>query len=183
MSPGLRKLVLATHLTVSIGWLGAVGAYLALDLAVTMSQDAALVRATWIAMGIIVSRVIVPMALVSLLTGLVMALGTKWGLFRHWWVLISFVLTVIATIVLLLEAGVVRATAAVAADPASSDDVVLALPPTLLHSVGGALVLLVVQVLNVYKPQGVTPYGWRKQREERKRRSLRPAGAAGDLDV
>jgi hypothetical protein len=170
MSPGVRKLVLATHLTVSVGWLGAVGAYLALDLTAATSQDADLVRAVWIAMGLIVSSVIVPLSLVSLLTGLVMALGTKWGLVRHWWVLISFVLTVIATLVLLSEAGVVSATAAIAADPVRSDDVVLALPPTLLHSAGGMLVLLVVQVLNVCKPQGLTPYGWRKQEAARRTR-------------
>lgn len=30
-------------------------------------------------------------------------LGTRWGLFQHYWVLISFLLTVIATAVLLLE--------------------------------------------------------------------------------
>ena len=43
----------------------------------------------------------------------------------------------------------------------------LAVPGTLPHSVGGLLVLLVIQVLNVYKPKGLTPYGWRKQQERR----------------
>lgn len=52
----------------------------------------------------------------------------------------------------------------------------LALPPTLLHSVSGLMVLLVVQVLNVYKPQGLTSYGWRKQQEERKRHQPRTVG-------
>jgi hypothetical protein len=37
----------------------------------------------------------------------------------------------------------------------------------LFHAGGGLLVLLVVTVLNVYKPQGMTPYGWRKQHEQR----------------
>ena len=32
---------------------------------------------------------------------------------------------------------------------------------------GGLLVLLVITVLNVYKPRGLTPYGWRKQEESR----------------
>ena len=36
----------------------------------------------------------------------------------------------------------------------------------LFHAGGGLLVLLVVQVLNVYKPRGLTRYGWRKQQEE-----------------
>jgi len=35
--------------------------------------------------------------------------------------------------------------------------------------VGGLVVLLVVTVLNVYKPQGLTPYGWRKHNESRTR--------------
>jgi hypothetical protein len=29
------------------------------------------------------------------------------------------------------------------------------------------MVLLVVQILNVYKPRGLTPYGWRMQQVER----------------
>lgn len=169
MPPRVQKFALAIHLTCSVGWLGAVVAYLILDLTVAASQDPQLVRSSWLAMGLIVSSAIVPLALASLLTGLVMSLGTKWGLFRHWWVLISFVLTIIATPVLLSEAGVVSHAAAVAAAPTTSDDQLLALPPTLLHSLGGLVVLLVVQVLNVYKPQGVTPYGWRKQQQERRR--------------
>jgi hypothetical protein len=37
----------------------------------------------------------------------------------------------------------------------------------LFHAGGGLLVLLVITGLNVYKPRGMTPYGWRKQREQR----------------
>jgi hypothetical protein len=177
MPPGIRKLALATHLTVSVGWLGAVVAYLVLDLTVAISQDPQVVRSAWIAMGLVISSAIVPLALASLITGLVMALGTKWGLFRHWWVLSSLVLTIVATGVLLSELGVVTRLAAVAADPTISAEDLLALPPTLLHSVGGLAVLLVVQVLNVYKPPGLTPYGWQRQQEERKRHELRTRGA------
>jgi hypothetical protein len=44
--------------------------------------------------------------------------------------------------------------------------------------------LLVVQVLNIYKPQGVTPYGWRKQQEERRLRAsaARSALTSSDLE-
>jgi hypothetical protein len=168
MPPALRKFALATHLTCSVGWVGAVAGYLALDVTVATSDDPQLLRAAWIAMGLVVSWAIVPLAFAALLTGLVMALGTKWGLLRHWWVLISFLLTVFATIVLLSEAGVIGHGAAVAADPSTSQDDLRALPSTLPHSVGGLGVLLVIQVLNVYKPQGLTRYGWRKQREERR---------------
>ncbi|MBA2756250.1 MAG: hypothetical protein H0U37_02255 [Chloroflexi bacterium] len=85
-------------------------------------------------------------------------------------------LTVVATLVLLSEASLIGRMAATAADPTTPDDVLFALPPTLVHSVGGLLVLLVVQVLNVYKPQGLTPYGWRKQQEDRQRYEQRPVG-------
>jgi hypothetical protein len=167
MRPALRKFALATHLICSVGWIGAVLAYLALDVAVATSRDPALVRAAWIGMGQVASWAIVPLALASLLTGLVMALGTKWGLIRHWWVLISFLLTVVATLVLLSEWRVISGSAAIAADGTTSNEQLLALPTTLPHSVGGLTVLLVIQVLNVYKPQGMTRYGWRKQRQER----------------
>ncbi|MCA1570359.1 MAG: DUF2269 domain-containing protein [Chloroflexi bacterium] len=147
--------------------------YLALDVTVATSHDPQLVRSAWIAMGLIALWAIVPLAITALLTGLVMALGTKWGLFRHWWVLISFVLTVVATGVLLSETRVISDGAAIAADPSTSAEQLLALPSTLPHSVGGLVVLLVIQVLNVHKPQGMTRYGWRKQQEERRAAQLR----------
>lgn len=167
MTPILRKFALTVHLTSSVGWIGAVAAYLVLDITVATNQDAQALRAAWMAMGIITGYVIVPFALTSLLTGLVMSLGTKWGLFQHYWVLISFALTIVAFIILLSETQLINRMADIAADPTMSLDSLRALPNTLLHSVGGTLVLLVTQVLNVYKPRGLTPYGWRKQHEQR----------------
>src|SRR5919198_3333075 len=96
MAPGLRKFVLAVHLTFSIGWIGAVVAYLALGVSAVTSQDAQTARAAWIAMEVTGWFAIVPLALAALLTGLVMSLGTQWGLFRHYWVLISLGLTIVA---------------------------------------------------------------------------------------
>jgi hypothetical protein len=166
MPPRLRKFALAAHLAFSVGWIGTVVAYLALGVAAVTSQDAQTVRAAWIAMELIGWYVIVPLALASLLTGLVMALGTKWGLFRHYWVLFSLVLTILATVVLLLHMPDVSVLADVAqeAQGATLDG----LGGDLLHPGLGLVVLLVIQVLNVYKPRGMTRYGWRKQQEQRK---------------
>jgi heme/copper-type cytochrome/quinol oxidase subunit 2 len=97
-----------------------------------------------------------------------MSLGTKWGLFRHYWVLISLLLTIIATVVLLVETQTISYFADIAADSTTSSDDLRALGSTLVHSVGGAVVLLVILVLNVYKPRGMTRYGWRKQHEQRR---------------
>jgi hypothetical protein len=166
MSPGVRKFALAVHLTLSVGWIGAVGAYIALDIATVVSENIQTLRTSYLGMDLISQYVIVPLAFASLLTGLIVSLGTKWGLFRHYWVLISFVLTIIATLVLFVERGTIGSLEAMATDPATSGDVLRAMPSTLPHSGGGTVVLLVVLVLNIYKPQGLTRYGWRKQQRE-----------------
>ena len=171
MTPRLRKFALAAHIALAVGWIGAVAGYIALDVAAAMSQDAQTLRAAYLAMEVIAWYVIVPLALASLLTGLVMSLGTKWGLFRHYWVLISLLLTIIATVVLLVETQTISYFADIAADPTTSGDDLRALGSTLVHSVGGAVVLFVILVLNVYKPRGMTQYGWRKQQDQRKRES------------
>ncbi|MGH2350740.1 MAG: hypothetical protein ACRDJN_03890 [Chloroflexota bacterium] len=111
MPLGVRKLALTVHLTVSVGWIGAVVAYLALAVAAATSLDAQTVRAAWIAMELTGWWAIVPLALAALLTGLVLALGTPWGLFRHYWVLISLALTMLCTVILLLHMPTVNALA------------------------------------------------------------------------
>ena len=162
MPATLRKLVLTSHVATSVGWLGAVVAYLVLDLTAVTSQDVGLVRAAYLSMEIIIWYAIIPLAAASVLIGLVNAIGTPWGLFRHYWVLVKLLLTVFATIILLLEAQTVSylaATAASSADPRS-------LPGSLPHSIGGLVVLAVITILAVYKPRGLTRYGWRKQHGE-----------------
>src|SRR5262245_60380762 len=103
MTPALRKLNLTAHVTSSVGWLGAVAGFLALSIAGLASRDAEIVRSAYIAMNLIGLFVIVPLGAVALLTGVVQSLGSHWGLFRHYWVLVKFVLTVAATVLLLLH--------------------------------------------------------------------------------
>jgi hypothetical protein len=167
MTPSLRKFALTAHIISSVGWLGAVAAYIALDVAVVTSQHAQTLRAAYIAMELITWRALVPLALTSLLTGLVMSLGTPWGLFRHYWVLFKLLLTILATVVLLKHTEVINYKAGVAADPTTSIGDLSALGGSLLHSVGGLVVLLLIMILSVYKPRGITRYGWRKQHEHR----------------
>jgi hypothetical protein len=123
------------------------------------------VRAAWTAMAVTGWWAIVPLAVAALLTGLVMSLGTPWGLFRHYWVLISLVLTVFSTVVLLLHMPTVSGMAAMAQQMDGAG--LRALGGDLFHPGIGLLVLVTIAVLNQYKPAGVTPYGWRKQREQR----------------
>jgi hypothetical protein len=177
IGPVVRKLTLAAHLTVSVGWIGALAAYVALDVAAATNRTGPALRAAYVAMGWVAGDVIVPLAIASLVTGILVSLTTPWGLVRHYWVLISLVMTVVAVGVLLIEMGTVRRLAAVAGDPGTSTEELRALPSTLVHSVGGLLVLLPVLVLNIYKPRGLTRYGWRKQREAG--RGVRATGTSG----
>ena len=169
LSPGLRRFVLTAHVISSVGWLGAVAGFLVLAVAGLTSQDAEMVRAAYLSMELTGWFVLVPLALASLLTGLVQSLGTKWGLFRHYWVLAKLLINVFATIVLLLYMQTLGSLAGVAAETTlSSDDLgVLRSPSPVLHAGAALLLLLVATTLAVYKPRGVTRYGQRKQREQR----------------
>jgi hypothetical protein len=168
ISPRLRKLVLTTHITASVGWMGADAGFLALAVAGLTSPEAQLVRAAYLAMGLMAWFVIIPLSLASLLTGLLLSLGTKWGLFRHYWVLVKFLIASLATTVLLIHTRPISLLAGAAAETtlASAD---LREPRLQLVVAAGAglLVLLVNTTLAVFKPRGLTPYGWRKQQEQR----------------
>jgi hypothetical protein len=165
MASGLRKFVLAVHLTSSLGWVGGVLAYIALGVTAATSLDVQTVRGAWIAMELTGWFVIVPLALAALLSGVVMSLGTAWGLFRNYWVLISLGMTILATVILILHMPSVSSTARFARE--ANDAQVTQLGGDLSHAIGGLVVLLMVTLLNVYKPRGLTPYGWRKQEESR----------------
>lgn len=164
MPPLVRKMVLTTHVVTSVGWAGAVLAYLAVDVTAVTSQDVPKVRGAYMAMEVMVLYAIVPLALVSVLIGTVNALGTPWGLFRHYWVSIKLLLTFFATAILLAETRTVSSLAEASASSADPRE----LPGTLFHSVNGLVVLLTIVVLSVFKPQGLTRYGWRKQRQQRR---------------
>jgi hypothetical protein len=178
MQPGLRKFALTTHISMSVGWVGAVFAYLVLVAAAMTSEAEQTLRSAWIAMDLIGWYLIVPLALASLLTGLVMSLGTQWGLIRHYWVLISFLLTLFATTILLLHMPAVSFFAGVAASGEGAvTELRRALPGELLHAGVGVVLLLAIQALNVYKPQGMTAYGRRRGSEAAV--SARPALGVG----
>ncbi len=173
LSPSGRKVVLSVHLTASVGWIGAVMAYLALGVTATRTDDPDLIRAMWDAMETVGWYVIVPLAVASLLTGVTIALGTKWGLFLHYWVVISLALTVLCVAVLLVHMPTVNYTADLARSVEGS--ALTALGGDLEHPAVGLIILLAVQLLNFYKPRGLTRYGWRKQRLDKTPDAIRPS--------
>ena len=171
MPPGVRKLALTLHVTASVGWLGAVAAFLALAIVGQTSRDAPTVRGAYLVMEPAARLILLPLAYASLITGLVQSLGTTWGLFRHYWVLFKLLINVVATVILTSYMATFRHMAGVAADPGADLSAVRNSSPV-LHATLALFVLLVATVLAIYKPRGVTPYGWRKQREDSRLRPM-----------
>ncbi len=161
MAPPVRKAMLTVHVTVSVGWLGAVAASLALAVAALTSRDVQVVRGAYLAMDVLGWAVLVPISVASLLTGVVQSLGTVWGLVRHYWVLFKLVINVVATTVLLLYTQTLGLLADLADDP-SSTLAQLRSPSPLVHAGAGLLLLVAATVLSVYKPRGVTGFGPRR---------------------
>jgi len=163
ITPSVRKFALTAHVIFSVGWLGAVLAYLPLALTGLTSGDAQTVRASYLSMESIAWFAILPCCFAALVSGLVQSLGTEWGLFRHYWVVLKFLLTASATIILLLHMPTITRVARMAADmtlPIASVGMVQR--QLVIHAAGGLLVLLATTVISIYKPWGLTPYGRRR---------------------
>ena len=170
MPTWLRKIALTAHVVFSVGWLGAVVAYLGPAIASFTSRDIQVVRACYLSMELIGWYVIIPLAIASLVTGLIQSLGTEWGIFRHYWISAKFALTVVSVFILLRHVpNKVSEVARLAADANFSPaDLGKDRFGLVLHPALGLLVLFTNTVLSIYKPWGLTPYGRRKQQERRR---------------
>lgn len=165
ITPAVRKAALTAHVVSSVGWLGAVAAFLALAVVGLTSDDAATVRGAYLVMEPAAWFVLVPLAFASLLTGLLQSFATAWGLFRHYWVVFKLVINLLATTVLLAYMNTFRHMAAVAVDP-NAELVAVRNSSPLLHAALALILLVVATALAVLKPRGLTPYGRRKRREQ-----------------
>ena len=173
MTPTVRKLTITAHVVFSVGWLGAVAACLVLSIAGLTSHDPEVVRGAYLSMDLISRFVIIPLCFAALITGLLQALGTPWGLFRYYWIVMKFGLAVFATIALLIHQFAVMAMAAKRVSGAAVETLFSAdfsaLKTELVRAPSLAIVLLLLATsLGVYKPWGLTRYGRRKRQEQRK---------------
>ncbi|GAA1893690.1 DUF2269 domain-containing protein [Streptantibioticus ferralitis] len=152
-----RRAVLVLHVTVSVGWLGLTAALLALGITGAVSRDPRTVEAAYRGMRIFGDWLVIPVSLVSLLSGLLLSLGTHWGLARHRWVYTKFWLTLAATAasIFALRTIIGQAADAVAAEapvPAGGRDLVVA--PSVALSL-----YVFITAISVLKPWGRTRRG------------------------
>lgn len=154
----LRKALLTMHIVTSVGMPGAVAAFLVLAMVGLSANE----PAVYSAMELITRYAIVPLAWASLLTGISQSLTTPWGLFRHYWILVKLALTVLALVVLLLQVEPIRLLAELPPELLVRDEWTSTRFSTILHAGGGLAVLILATVLSVYKPRGLTRYGWNR---------------------
>ena len=167
MSPRLARFALTVHVVTSVGLLGAVAVFLVLAITGLASPNAEIVRGAYIAMSLSAWLVIVPLTIAALVTGIIQSLGTTWGLFRHYWLVVKLVLTIVVTIVLLLQMKTISYLADTATEMVlANGDMFEARISMVAHSGVGLLVLLLPTILSTYKPRGRTRYGWRKLQEQ-----------------
>lgn len=167
-SPRLRKAALVLHVTTSVGWCGAVAAFLVLAVTANVSSDPSDVRAAYLAMEIMGWTILVPLSVLAFASGILQSVGTKWGLIRYYWVLFKLGITVVATAVLLSYTQTLEALGSVAAAaPADVNPADLRNPSPVLHSAVGIALLLIATGLAIFKPPGMTRYGRRAARRAR----------------
>lgn len=159
MSQRIRKLGLSLHVVLSVGWLGAVVAFSVLAFA-SFSPDRALARAAYLTMDVVGRGALLPLSVGALVSGIVQSLGTKWGLFRHYWVVVKLVLTLFATAALFVH----QTTAISDAARLAADATTVVLQAGRLRELGVQLVadagiatalLSFITLIAVYKPWGV----------------------------
>jgi hypothetical protein len=183
MTPALRRFTFTTHITSSVGWVGAVLAFLALALIGFTSDDELKVRGAYLLMAPAAWFVLVPLAHASLISGIALSLGTTWGLLRYYWVVLKLGITVFATVILLMYMGTFRQMAGVAADPVVDLALVRNASP-IMHAILALILLVATTVLGVYKPFGMTAYGEWKLEEQRQAVSATiPANAVASRAV
>lgn len=157
----LRTALLTLHIIVSVGWNGV--AFCQLVLASTAAIDPDLRHPAYELMHVIDRTLNIPLALLTLITGVVLSVKTRWGLLRHWWIVVKLSITVVAVISggavirTLIVASAKHSATAAAGYPAQT--VALVVCGTVMN-----LLFITATVLSTTKPWGRTPRGRREAR-------------------
>ena len=158
----MRKFILLAHVTTSVGLLGAVGSFLLLSIIGIVSSNVQLVQASYVLLMPLTSYLILPLVVASLFIGIISSVGTPWGLVRYYWVAAKLLLTSVTLIVLLLQMNAIAELSTIAAAGMVTDmDMGLRIR-MIIHAGGGLGVLLLIMILSLWKPKGVTPFGQRQ---------------------
>lgn len=172
LSRPARRAWLVVHVVAAASWLGLTLGLLALGLTAATTGSAVTVEAAVRAMKLFADWLLLPVGFLTLVSGLVLALGTQWGLARHRWVHTKFWVTLATTTatVFALRPGVNSAVAAVAAGGPLPDAGEVLFGPIVSLSA-----YVFMTAISVLKPWGLT----RRGRRLRATSTRTPAGSPG----
>ncbi|WP_405861230.1 DUF2269 domain-containing protein [Streptomyces sp. NBC_00090] len=155
-----RRATLVVHVVSAASWLGLALGLLALGITAATTESAPVLEASVRSMKTMVDWLVFPVALLTLLTGLLMALASNWGLARHRWIYTKFWLTlamIAGTFFGFRDAIVNTYTDVTAGHPLADAGDVLLGPMVSLAS------YVFMMTISILKPWGLTKHG-RKQR-------------------
>ncbi|MEV4975719.1 DUF2269 domain-containing protein [Streptomyces scopuliridis] len=157
-----RRTLLVAHVATSVSWLGLTLGLLTLGVTAFLTRDATTTQAAYRAMQILADWLIIPIALLALISGVLLSLGTPWGLARHRWVWIKFWLTLITLAATVLA---LRPTINDAAATGLPDNSLVAAPTV------ASCAYLFMTAISVLKPWGLTRRGRRLRHTATSRRN------------
>lgn len=176
----VRRATLVVHVAVSVGWLGLTAGLLTLSITGYTTGSPEMAALAYRAMKIFSDWLVLPFALASLLSGLILSLGTSWGLARHRWVYLKFWLTLLTTLLsaFSLRPGINQLAAEAAAGHPAPDISLLVAPAV------ATATYLFITAISVLKPWGPTRRGRRlRERESEARALARVRSGAGSPRV
>ncbi|MFC0601744.1 DUF2269 domain-containing protein [Streptomyces palmae] len=178
LSRPVRRALLVTHVVVSVAWLGITLCLLVLGITAVTTGSAATAAACYRAMRIFADWLLPAVSLGSLVTGLVLSLGTPWGLALHRWVYTKFWLTLAATGASLLALRPRIHDAAAEVDRLRAGEAVHVFPDLAAAPTVATSIYLFLTAISVLKPWGLTARGRRRRESTAGRTAPRvPAGA------
>lgn len=150
MPAARRRIVLVVHIASSVALMGEVWVLVVLNLRATLTADPVLARSAYTLMETLIFAGGIPLSLISLASGITLALTSKWGLLRHYWVFTKLLLQIAVILVGMLVFDPAGLAAAGAAPPASQWTQVAVVSSQLV-------MLLTATILSVFKPRGRMP--------------------------
>jgi hypothetical protein len=161
--------VLVLHVISGIGWMGVDIALFVLLMTARSTDDPIVVISGFSAIRMIVPIAVPPLSISIIITGLILGLGSRWGLVRYWWVLVKLLLSLVMVVLVFVSLVPGVNDIAVRFTPDMSADAVRAslgtIPTMLLFPpVVSFLMLGVATVLSIFKPWDRTPWSLESSR-------------------
>jgi hypothetical protein len=103
LTPTVRKWLLLLHIVTSLGWLGLNVANLTLAVTGLTTRDPTTQHSALGAMHLVGGPLLIPVSLLAYMSGIALGYFSKWGVFRYRWVLVKFMLTTIAVVLVPLS--------------------------------------------------------------------------------